>query len=377
MYKGLESVEEVLAHIEAHGNLHHTVMQGLDLREQTEALTSVSSTDATFLGCRESAEALDVLWEQEAVIFPRLKNAPYKVYRSQLYSLEELMAGYERGKPETFTTQAHDSVIYRHFHDLHQKGGAFPVLDALAQRIHDHSIDDALHDLLHDPNQERRVVGIMGGHSMKRDQESYRQVARLALALASRGYFVATGGGPGAMEAANLGAWMSAYGPAQLEDALEKLAAVPSYKLPDYIDLAYEVLDRYPTGAESLAIPTWFYGHEPTNQFATSIAKYFSNSIREDGLLAIACHGVIYAPGSAGTIQEIFMDVCQNHYGTFEVVSPMVFFDSSYWMKDKPVYPLLQHLSEGKQYGKMLTMSDDVAEIVAFIEENPPIQYEA
>ena len=35
------------------------------------------------------------------------------------------------------------------------------------------------------------------------------------------------------------------------------------------------------------------------------MAKYFSNSLREDGLLAIATHGVVYAPGSAGTTQDV------------------------------------------------------------------------
>ena len=41
------------------------------------------------------------------------------------------------------------------------------------------------------------------------------------------------------------------------------------------------------------------------------------------GLLAIAKHGVIYAPGSAGTIQEIFQDAAQNHYSSFGPPSPM------------------------------------------------------
>ena len=51
---------------------------------------------------------------------------------------------------------------------------------------------------------------------------------------------------------------------------------------------ALAVRDRCPGGRQSLGVPTWFYGHEPTNLFATHVAKYFANSIREDGLLAIA-----------------------------------------------------------------------------------------
>jgi two-component system alkaline phosphatase synthesis response regulator PhoP len=38
--------------------------------------------------------------------------------------------------------------------------------------------------------------------------------------------------------------------------------------------------------------------------------------VREDGLLSLAKGGVVFAPGPAGTIQEIFQDLTQNHYGT-------------------------------------------------------------
>ena len=121
---------------------------------------------------------------------------------------------------------------------------------------------------------------------------------------------------------------MSAYPAGDLDRALALLAPAPRYDTHDYLVAADDVRRRWPNGADSLAIPTWFYGHEPTNAFAPHIAKYFSNSLREDGLLAIATGGVIYAPGSAGTVQEIFMDAAQNHYATFGAISPMVFLDA-------------------------------------------------
>ena len=49
--------------------------------------------------------------------------------------------------------------------------------------------------------------------------------------------------------------------------------------------------------------------------FATSIAKYFSNALREDVLLSRARGGIIYLPGAAGTVQEIFQAVTPNYYG--------------------------------------------------------------
>lgn len=45
----------------------------------------------------------------------------------------------------------------------------------------------------------------------------------------------------------------------------------------------------------SVAIPTWLYGHEPPNVSASLVAKYFANGVREEGLLAIAGNGVIFA----------------------------------------------------------------------------------
>ena len=117
----------------------------------------------------------------------------------------------------------------------------------------------------------------------------------------------------------------------------------------------------------SLGIPTWLYGHEPPNVFASHIAKYFANSIREEGLLAIATAGVVYAPGSAGTIQEVFMDACQNHYETFGGASPMVFLGTDYWTITKPVYPLVRQLAEGRPYGDLLAIADTPVPVVEAI----------
>ena len=130
-------------------------------------------------------------------------------------------------------------------------------------------------------------------------------------------------------------------------------------------------LRRYPpidpARSASLGIPTWLYGHEPPNPFASHNAKYFANSEREAGLLAIATYGVVFAPGSAGTIQEVFQDACQNHYVTAGVVSPMVFLGRAYWTVTKPVYPLLEHLAAGRDYARWLSLTDDGDAVVAAI----------
>ena len=103
---------------------------------------------------------------------------------------------------------------------------------------------------------------------------------------------------------------------------------------------------------------------------ATHIAKYFDNSTREDLILTIAKGGVIYSPGSAGTMQEIFQDAVQNHYLSFGYASPMVFLGKEFWTEEMPVYRLMQYLIEkGKYNNLLLSITDSIDEIVSTIED--------
>jgi len=371
----IETVEALVARVEQVGDLRGVVVQGLDLTraDVAEALLGVSAAEAFCLGCRLTPPVEQHIRHTGGTIFPAFEGLPFNPYRPSLYTPEELMHGYEHGRRDSLadTTDGH---IYAYFAHHHPSDGPAPILVSLACRLHDHAIDNALLALLYPAAEPpRRVVGVMGGHRMERDTEAYGTVARLAWRLARQGYFVATGGGPGAMEAANLGAYMGAYAEADLEAARATLAAQPHYTDPFYFEAAYDVRAAYPDGQPNLALPTWFYGHEPTNLFSSYIAKFFANSLREDGLLAIARHGVIFAPGSAGTVQEVFMDAAQNHYVTFGMVSPMVFLGTHYWTREKPVYPLLTALAAGRTYASMLALCDDVDEALRFIVEHEPI----
>jgi predicted Rossmann-fold nucleotide-binding protein len=119
--------------------------------------------------------------------------------------------------------------------------------------------------------------------------------------------------------------------------------------------------------------PVFLYGHEPSYLFSRRIAKYFSNSLREDGLLAIALHGIVLAPGNAGTLQEIFQDNAQNKYFTFGYRSPMAFLGHARWSaKDASVYTVLR--VETKEYADLLTISDGPDELVDFIQGHPPVR---
>lgn len=189
------------------------------------------------------------------------------------------------------------------------------------------------------------------------------------------------------MEAGHLGAALAGSQDAALDHALDRLKTQPVVpalaRIVDYkggIDFtlvakadawfkpAFELAQSIHPAGESLAIPTWHYGHEPSTPFATHIAKYFQNSIREDGLLAIAKQGIICMEGKAGTIQEIFQDGAQNYYRTFDRFSPMILFGVDHWTTTYPVVGVLQELFAG-QFAKYVLVTDQVDEAARFIEQ--------
>jgi len=144
------------------------------------------------------------------------------------------------------------------------------------------------------------------------------------------------------------------------------LSVAPSFSDSAWLSTAFEVIGKYPQSHyESLGIPTWLYGHEPSTPFATHIAKFFENSVREDTILTLPFGGIIYTPGSAGTLQEIFQEAVQNHYLSFGFSSPMIFLGTQFWEEEMPIYPLLRQLTEtGKYKNLSLTLTDDSEVIV-------------
>ena len=283
---------------------------------------------------------------------------------NHLYTPEELYDGYDPQSPRSYD-KCFDGRVYKHY--IKKGKHATDIKETLSRALHDHSVTDCLQDFLQDFD-ERRLVGVMGGHSLSRRDTSYGMVAKLGKRLTEAGFLMITGGGPGAMEATHLGAWMAGRSDDELQEALSILSVAPYYTDEKWLSTAWEVHNRFPNlGYKSLGIPTWLYGHEPSTPFATHIAKYFDNSIREDGILTIARGGVIYTPGSAGTLQEIFQEAVQNHYLTFGYSSPMVFLDKNFWTNEVPIWPLLTTLVENGTYKNLvlcLTDSDEEVEQV-------------
>ena len=352
-------------------DLRNTTLVDIDLIETKVNWATAEVDDTTlFIGGRIDLEEEIALRRRGADFLHAPSSLPYRPTRRYLYTWRELMDGYSAAQDDSV-----DLGIYHHY----EAGKACPsIQEALWQRIHDFSIDEGLRRLLRfgaDGLPRRKVVGIMGGHGTPRTADSYRATLLTAKLLTEHGYFIASGGGPGTMEAANLGAYLAGRSTEDLKWVLTTLATAPAYKDDGFNSAALRILERFEEGAESLAIPTWFYGHEPSNLFATYIAKYFSNSIREDTLLAVALYGIVYAPGSAGTTQEIFMDAAQNHYGTFDYVSPMVFLGSDRYTRQTKLYELVRQLAAGRQYDDMLHLTDAPADVLAFIQAHPPVAF--
>lgn len=334
----------------------------VDLSDAGVDLSVADVEGAMFLGCSLPPGAEETLASRGAATLSAIPGVSFEVYRCELYTPDELTAGHQAGLEATV-----DALIT----DWFESSSSAALTDLVVRALHDATIDAAVARFV----LGRRVVGVMGGHALARDAVFFREVARLGRCLTREGFTVATGGGPGVMEAANLGAWCAPMDDTVLDLALAVLSAAPIYgdDPAAYVGRALDVRERWPGGGVSLGVPTWVYAQEPTGGFASHIAKYFTNSIREDGLLAIARSGVVYAPGGAGTEQEIFTDTAQNSLTLYGVRSPMVFFGSQFFERDRAeLLAAARRQADEFGWGDLVAVRDDPAEVVAFIASHDP-----
>jgi hypothetical protein len=309
---------------------HVTSMQGWIFQEVdfsrlgAELFLSLPMHGAMFWGCRFPGDVSDdqVRSCGAKYVMGNPAGLPFKPLRAFLYTPAELADK--------------DAGIYEYYKR------ESTVASRMAYALHDFSILDAMMDY----SEGKTFVAVMGGHQVKRGDPAYERLVKLGNLIANTGFVCVTGGGPGAMEATNLGAYLSAAPSAReprrksvdcacllqgqgqgqghehehehdheqgqgqreraytgsvgssldgrertsslLEDVFEDngneeairtalaLLRVPvegfSGEEMHNVEAARRVVARFGPPSccsPSVGIPTWFYGHEPSNIFAS------------------------------------------------------------------------------------------------------------
>ncbi|GAB3782942.1 LOG family protein [Nocardioides ungokensis] len=327
-------------------------VKAVDLSGRGDDLARCDVAGASFLGCTFAEGDEARIEARGGTVFPTIRGVPVDPFRTSLYTAPELYDA--PSYPDSLDARAYA-----------WSQGPVDQESLLARALHDHAIDQALVEWV----RPRHLVGVMGGHTVQRGEPAYAEAARLGRLLAAA-HVVTTGGGPGAMEAANLGARLADRPRADHDEAVTALAEVPSYhpSVGAWADAALAVLARLPGRTESLGIPTWHYGHEPPNVFATAIAKYFRNATREAILVEVCDAGIVFLPGVGGTVQEVFQDGCENFYADESSVAPMVLVGRTYWTETVPAWPLLASLARGRVMEHHVHLVDTIDEAANLIE---------
>ncbi|HET9450634.1 MAG TPA: hypothetical protein VFO83_07125, partial [Aggregicoccus sp.] len=110
----LETVAALEQHLGAGLPLTNVILQGLDLRGRESLLEGQDVSGALFLGCTLGAERVQALLAGGAMVFPPFRGLPYSPYRAQLYTPEELYAGFDPQVPASYADTL-DARVYAHW----------------------------------------------------------------------------------------------------------------------------------------------------------------------------------------------------------------------------------------------------------------------
>ena len=288
----------------------------------------------------------------------------YSPGRDSLYTVDELMAGYESDAP----MQSLDGRLAAHV-----KARGIPPKMSMRQSPRSFTTRASTKRCAptsrpRSPRDGTSSASWVGPRppGMRPPIDSRRQTAK---AISETGFLVATGGGLGIMEAGNLGAYFAGRPDDELHAAIDDLERCPVYRGHEaqYVDSARLITASQRAGAPSLAVATWRYDEEPISQFATHIAKLFQNSVREDGLLSIADAGAAYFEGGFGTIREIFQDLAQNGSAKPARQMGMVFVDTAaYGGPGSPFHLARARAARAEPpFDELITLADSADAVVA------------
>jgi uncharacterized protein (TIGR00730 family) len=172
-------------------------------------------------------------------------------------------------------------------------------------------------------------VSVFGSARSGRNHIYYQDAVRISQALSEAGFSIITGGGPGVMEAANLGASRG-----------EGRSIGLNIKLP--------------------------FEQEP-NRFADIVIHFNYFFARKVMFVKYAC-GFVALPGGFGTLDEVFEALTLKQTRKIHDF-PVILFGTAYWegLLDWFTEQLLANKMISKRDLKLFTVTDDVDEVVETI----------
>jgi uncharacterized protein (TIGR00730 family) len=219
-------------------------------------------------------------------------------------------------------------------------------------------IEDEL--LLLQSEEEYYRVCIFGSARIKSESPQYAQVAALAEKLSRKGIDILTGGGPGLMEAANLGAQQ---GSLSNRNSFTKSSEAAQQFHENSTEHVYRPGKSY---GISIELP-----FEPIPNRHLDIKRHHHKfSSRLDDFVRLS-HAIIVTPGGVGTLLELFF--CWQLIQVKHVpIRPIILIDRSYWegivqwLRD---FPLERALVSPQDF-EYVTIADSVDEACSLIFEH-------
>ncbi|MGO2859848.1 MAG: TIGR00730 family Rossman fold protein [Brevibacterium sp.] len=251
--------------------------------------------------------------------------------------------GLDDGKDPSVTSHASDDSAYYSKGPLRLRGSQVPTTTTDQRLLESRSSADWVHE---DPWRVMRIqaefvegfgclaelgpaVSIFGSARLKSDTQAYRDARVIARRIAENGNAIITGGGPGIMEAGNLGA-----------------AEAGGVSVGLGIELPFES------------------GLNEHVELGVNFRYFF---VRKTMFLKYS-RGFVVMPGGFGTLDELFEAFTMVQTG--KVTSfPIVLFGTSYWqgLVDWMKSTLLAEGTISPKDLEMFTLTDDIDEVVATI----------
>lgn len=372
-------------------------VQGVDLQALDAAFAGLGVRGSAFLGCTVGDALYAMIRRDGAGLITDLSALPVSLpaFAPDIYTVADLYQGLAADGSGWEVTPDYAGFVF--FNERKNVPRKLEPVQAIEARLHDTTQEQAVREFL----MNRDVIAIMGGHDFKRQlgkeevaagkPDVYWECVGIAKALTEKGFLILTGGGPGVMEAGNLGALLAGESDATVAE-VRALLTNQGFEDKGWRATAMAARARIlgswdaepPEAKLSLGIPTWHYGHEPPNLFASHHSKMFFNSLREDGLVTLANKGIIFFEGNGGTVQEIFQDAAQNYYvGEGQSPTPMIFYNAGgYWErpcgelswptdapmdKSKPLMPLVKQLAIEKKFQSSVLVTRSAEATIRFL----------